>query len=330
MYMQNALFNENRLPRVAYCSEGNGRPTQLRRLSCALKKPQIQINPHTLVFWLIFDVDRPQAAFAWEDTKDTVLPPPSWMTVNPENGHAHLVYGLKNPVCTSDAARTQPLRYLAAVYQALLKALAADENYSRLLTHNPIHKNWHTCWYHSHLYDLAELADYLDLKPITKNEIHQIDLDSNYGRNCALFDHLRFWAYKAIRNFRGENRDLTAWQNAVLTKAGSLNTFPVPLLDKEVKTVAVSVAKWVWRNDAQNYAKFVTHQVNRAKKTKLSTQIKAGRVSGQSRRKANSNKRLSAELLTIEGHTQKQIAEILGITQQTISNWQKKMPYQGK
>ena len=114
---QLSLFDDQtRFPQAAYCSDGKGFPARLRRFHLALKKPQIQINPPTLTYWLIFDIDREMGGLAWDYAG---LPYPTWSVVNPENGHAHIVYGLEVPVCTSEAARLAPLRYLAAVYSAL-------------------------------------------------------------------------------------------------------------------------------------------------------------------------------------------------------------------
>ena len=85
------LFNPNRLPQAPYCTRGKGEAVVIRRLQSALRNPLIQINLPVLTWWLVFDIDHPQAAVAWQDAG---LPPPNWVAVNPSNGHAHMVYGL--------------------------------------------------------------------------------------------------------------------------------------------------------------------------------------------------------------------------------------------
>lgn len=319
MHIQDSIFTETRLPRAAYCSDGKGSPAYIRRLAFALKKPQIQINPPALTFWLIFDIDRAGGGLAWEDAD---LPVPNWSAVNPENGHAHLVYGLEFPVCTSDAARIAPLRYLAAVYEAMARRLQADKGYAGLLTHNPVHKRWRTYWGTSCLYELGELAEYLELEPLQNSKTPmQPDFDFAYGRNCALFDKLRLWAYVAIRDYR--DKTVSVWRTAVNSHAAELNVFTTPLSQQEVSGIAKSVAKWVWQRDLEACKRFSERQSFKGKCTRRETQVKAGKASGQARLAANFNKRVAAELMTAEGYTQQQIAEALEVSQKTISNWLK-------
>ena len=114
------LFNSKRLPEAPYCTKGKGEAVVIRRLQSALRNPLIQINLPVLTWWLVFDIDHPQAAVAWQDAG---LPPPNWVAVNPSNGHAHMVYGLSIPVKTADPEHIKALRYFAAVYDAMAVAL---------------------------------------------------------------------------------------------------------------------------------------------------------------------------------------------------------------
>lgn len=70
--------------------------------------------------------------------------------------------------------------------------------------------------------------------------------DYGLGRNCMLFDELRAWAYKAIRQGWP---DYNQWLNACLDRAIGYNVnFSTPLDISEVKHTAKSVAKWTHRN----------------------------------------------------------------------------------
>uniref|UniRef100_UPI001555E025 primase C-terminal domain-containing protein n=1 Tax=Halomonas hibernica TaxID=2591147 RepID=UPI001555E025 len=69
--------------------------------------------------------------------------------------------------------------------------------------------------------------------------------DYGLGRNCTLFEKLRQWAYKAIRQGWP---DADRWYEAVLTRARAYNDFDAPLPDSEVKATARSVAKWTHCN----------------------------------------------------------------------------------
>jgi hypothetical protein len=59
--------------------------------------------------------------------------------MNPENGHAHLLYALKTAIRTAPDGKMKPLKYAAAVERALRKKLDADTGYSGLICKNPNH-----------------------------------------------------------------------------------------------------------------------------------------------------------------------------------------------
>ncbi len=100
-------------PRKPY--SGRDKMARIHKLSTALALPYLQLNRPGMVAWLVFDVDRPEAAMAWEAAS---LPPPTFIAGNPESGHAHIGYALAGPVCTTSAARQMPLRYLTIIDDA--------------------------------------------------------------------------------------------------------------------------------------------------------------------------------------------------------------------
>ncbi|MCV5365250.1 replication initiation protein, partial [Escherichia coli] len=122
-------------------------------------------QPHAM-FWLGFDVDRIGAAIDWSDRN---APAPTLTITNPENGHAHLLYALETSIRTAPDGKMKPLRYAAAVENALRRKLGADTGYSGLICKNPNHSQW------------------------------KIAADYDLVRNCTLFDQTRKWAYRAIR-----------------------------------------------------------------------------------------------------------------------------------
>lgn len=237
--MDTSAIFQARLPRRPYCSEDLSRGLVIRSAATALRHRHLQPNAPLEAAWLVFDLDYPGAAFAWEKAN---LPPPTLTVSNPENGHAHLFYGLTTPVGMSDAARDAPIRYAAAVQAAFLAKLFADPGYAGLIAKNPFHDAWRALWV-QHLYDLCELADYVDL-PKSRAQRDALGL----GRNCMLFDELRAWAYRWVREYKRNNAAVDQWHRAVLGQAENLNVFTVPLPFNEVKGVARSIAKWTWRN----------------------------------------------------------------------------------
>lgn len=196
------------LPHKPYCTDELG-VTYIRPKSTAIKKKYLQVNQPKLVTYLVFDIDRQGGVLAWYDND---LPTPYWTSKNPENAHAHIAYRLKVPFCTSDIAHSEPIRYAAAIESAMIERLKADRGFAGLL------------------------AEYLDLKghPLRGSEV------SGLGRNCELFDTVRQWSYKAIREFWAPNYK-RKWNSAVYDQVEALNAqFKVSLPVSEVKAIANS------------------------------------------------------------------------------------------
>ncbi len=297
-----------RWPRKPYCSDDpETLGTRIRSLASALKKPYIQANPPHLRVWSVHDIDRPGAATAWEEAK---LPPPSWTSVNLENGHAHLVWGLTAPVLLeAEDARLAPMRYLCAVEEAFRVALDADVGYSGLLTKNPAHPLWRTLLGPTLSYSLGELSEYIDLpKFVPRRKPQEVGL----GRNVTLFDWLRHYAYRNVRRFDS----FTAWQSQLNSKALERNgDFDNPMDGREVWHVAKSVAKWVWNRfdlDASD-AKFSLLQAHRGRK--------GGVASGQARQLSSEGDRAIARIMAAQGSTVREIGTALGVGKSTVARW---------
>lgn len=305
----------NRLPRNPYCTDVLG-VTDIRSKTIAINKKYIQINPPYMTRYLIFDIDREEAAFAWHDNN---LPAPYWTCKNPKNGHAHIVYRLKIPFCTSNMAHLEPIRYAAAIQSALVQRLKADRGYAGLLTKNPCHPHWQKRYWTEHEYTLDELADNLDLRghPIKGPESFGL------GRNCALFDNARHWAYKTIREFWGPNYKHN-WNDTVYSYVEAINAqFIVPLPISEVKAIAKSVSKWTYREFTPE--RFRQSQAAKGKKGGLAglkeNKAKAGRISKGGGRP--DKKALLPNVLELKaaGCSNRVIAESLKLSPSTISLW---------
>lgn len=225
-------------PSRPLCSDDLSHGIWRETLEDALRRPYIQANPQRRVWALLFDVDQPLAALAWEAAG---LPPPTWTAQNPENGHAHIAYALSDPVAKSDAAKLKPLRLLARIQHAMTDALNADKGYVGLITKTPNHARWRTTVWRPEPYGMDELRDYLPdnlelPKRIKKSEAIGI------GRNVSLFDSLAAWSYKKRLSYT----DPQEWFLVCLQQAQTLNTFATPLPFNEVKATAKSVSKWTW------------------------------------------------------------------------------------
>lgn len=237
------LFND-RLPNKPYFSDDLHFGVRIAGKERAILAKYIQFNQPHAMFWLGFDVDRLGAAIDWSDRN---APAPTLTITNPENGHAHLLYALKTSIRTAPDGKMKPLKYAAAVENALRKKLAADVGYSGLICKNPNHGYWKIAVWQPELYTLDWLADSLDLNAANDKEIVA---DYGLGRNCTLFDKTRKWAYRAIRQGWPEYGQ---WLQACYERASAYNLqFSTPLEYNEVKGIAKSIAKWTHTNFSED------------------------------------------------------------------------------
>ena len=226
------------LPYFPYCANDLGYGIKRMPREIAIKKRNIQHNPSCHVRAIAFDIDNNNGTCHWYDTG---APAPNYVTVNPVNGHSHLIYMLGTPVTTTSSGRAKPRFYLEAIERGLSDLLSADVGYVGLITKNPLHEDWNAFSPRIDAYDLDELAEYVDLtlpKPIKR------ELDG-LGRNNRLFDELRFWSYKQVSSAK-EEMNYNQWCDVILGRAEKMNTFERPLSFPEIKSAAKSVSRWSW------------------------------------------------------------------------------------
>lgn len=308
-----AVFYQS-LPHKPYCSEDLGQGLIIRPKKTAIQMPYIQHNPPCFINSFVFDVDKYDAFFSWSDAN---LPPPNWISKNTKNGHAHIAYTLAAPVCTTHRAKQKIIEYAAKIEQGYRIALGADSGYSGLITKNPCNDTWDTYIFNVKPYELNYLADFIELQEL-KTDLREV---SGLGRNCVMFDTVRFWAYRAVRQYLNSRFD--NWHTAVLEQAMSANgEFLEPLPYSEVKATAKSISRWVWRNHAQAYATFIERQ---STKGKLGATVANSRgacnAGGKARAQQYSDMRQEAVKLHIMGKSIKEISEFLGVHRNSVSNW---------
>ena len=298
--------DSSRWPRKPYCSDNKG-AHNIRTLRSAIKRPYIQANPPHLRVWSIFDVDRQGAALAWEDAN---LPPPTWAAVDRQTTRGHLVWGLSVPVLVdSPDMRQAPMRYLCAVEAAFRAKLEADTGFSGLMTKNPAHPLWRVLRGPQQAYELAELAEWVDLpKHLPKKKPEEIGL----GRNVTVFEWLRQYAYRHIRHYKGDVRNYVLWQTHLNNRALERNSdFTHPLQGNEVWHIAKSVSKWTWR----------TFDLEASDKRFSELQAHRGRMGGLAKGRANEDKQASARLMAATGMSQRAIAAELGVSVGSVNAW---------
>ena len=208
---------------------------------------------------------------------------------------------LETAVHLNENSSQKAIRFAAAVDCALTSQMDADGQYSGLIAKNPTHDHWRTYMINSESYELGELAEYLDLD--SYGDRRRSMPDTGLGRNVNLFNKLRFWAYKAIRQGWPDSEQ---WHRAVLDRAIGYNTTANPLPYGEVRNTAKSVAKWTYKN--------FNNEAFRQ------TQSSRGKRKGKKRRDELMPKVL--EMLN-QGASQRAIAAELCIPRKTIASWLK-------
>lgn len=210
----------------------------------ALQRRYIQANPSALITQLVIDVDHEDALVRALD-RTNGIPMPSYVAQSP-TGRAHVGYLLKAPVCRTDNARLEPMRFAARVEAGLVSALDADRGYAGFLTKNPVHDHWDTVWGTDQLYTLGELATQLP-GWLPRTLPRKAADNSGLGRNVALFNRVRLWSYSGVRRYWSDGP--TVWGEVTHAYALAVNhEFAVPLDGQEVAHLARSVSRWTWRN----------------------------------------------------------------------------------
>lgn len=180
-----------RSPSHLFCCDEFDHGVYRKKKAVALATRHIQIDKAGYCSVILLDVDRHGAANA---AVDAGLPPPSWICINPANGHAHIAYVLEDPVRRT-SADDRPARFFRAVRQGMVRMLCADPNYNGRLTKNPLSPAWITTVVNK-TYSLTELAEYIPdylLNIPAKNPVSLSREEAlvPVGRNVGLFDTLR-------------------------------------------------------------------------------------------------------------------------------------------
>ncbi len=221
----------------------------------ALGRRYIEANPQALANLLVVDVDHPDAALRALSAQGS-HPLPNVIVGNRANGHAHVVWALDTPVPRTEYARRKPLAYMASCAEGLRRAVDGDRSYSGLMTKNPTHDSWEVEWLHSDRYQLGRIeADLGTNMPPSgwRRQARYRAAPTPLGRNCALFDSVRMWAYRPRlmrlylpdRNVDGLGRAIHAECAARNAEFPCNDVCPGPLPASEVRAIATSIHRWI-------------------------------------------------------------------------------------
>lgn len=295
------------LPNKPYCTDDLQLGLKIRPKPLALLKRYIQPNHPYYTHFFVFDLDYSTAYIDFYYSMVGV-PTPNLIVENPENGHAHYIYKLHTPIYQTNASNDKPIKYGNAVYTALRTALNADINYSGLITKNAVHEHWRTHVLREQPYTLDQLSERLDLTTHQINKEIKVDEAVGLGRNCCVFHTVRHWAYVEVRQYRGKS--FNSWLESVIAQCCSVNAqFSVPMQYNEVKGIAKSIARWVWKRDSYAYQEFIDRQTRK------------GSLGGKAKGEAYSDKRKQAVRLKAKGMSNTEIAEKLKVARYTVIRW---------
>lgn len=279
--------------------------------------PTVSVNA-VLRKYMVFDVDYENAGCAWMDAG---LPYPTMIIKNKENGHAHYVYELNEAVRFDKDASVKAMNFYKNIYHAIMNRLKADSGYMQYLMKNPLNSKWETITYDVQ-YDLQDFADIFDTQETFRPWKKEAEL-SDVGRNCYLFDLVRYWSYKNV----GLYERYEAWQEACLVKCFDNNIEKdesgrvLPL--SEVRSISKSIAKWTW----QRRFEFGQSVMKLNEGMDLREKQRLGAVYSASVKKEATISTLRASYALIQGlgakPTQKAVSEHAGKSLRTVKSYWK-------
>lgn len=304
------------LPDKPYCMANKLNPHILvRAKNKALAYPYLQVNTPLVVRYLTFDIDDPNALFAYYDN---ATPRPQLIIKNPTNGHAHYIYRLRVPVSMYDTSRKHPQDYLKAVRIALAERLGADMGYNGLLAKNPLHSDWqaYITGANPQGYTLEDLAGG---DPLPNPQTVAQANDDYWGRNCDTFNTIRHTAYRIA-----DRHSETELYHAVLALAQAHNAqYSDPMQHRELHHIAKSITRFC------KGVRFSGHsersQKRRSNGGKKGSQVAnakgANSKGGKARSESYNAQREQAKNMHQSKTKIGKIAQMLGVHRNTIRRW---------
>ena len=310
-------------PYLPRCSDDKT-ATRVRPREYAIRYPYMQVNRPGMVSWLIFDLDHAHA-MVWEDAG---LPAPNLIVRNRVTGHSHLYYAIP-PVCTTAHARAKPISYMKAIYAAFAARLDADPDFhSGPVAKTPGHPWWLTQELHNHVYELGELADYVEL-PMASPWRQGPQLEEvSHSRHCLLFEQLRHYAYAIVHREREHGSfphftrllEAYAYNKNSFQKFGFTENLPLSSLKATVK----SVARWTWdRYTGAGRCHRGVMQLDKDLPLVERQRLAAARTHDVRHKATASKVRAACRVLQQQGEalTQAAIGRIAGLARQTVAKF---------
>lgn len=312
-----------RFPHKPYVTNNPKLGVEVRPLHLAREYSFIQYDPPAYSHMLIVDYDGKAGSGVTVDDlwKLAGVPAPNYIAITPGTGreHGHLAWAITAPVCTTDAARIKPIEYFARIEQGFVSVLHGDETFSGLLTKNPASTSWEMEWITPDPYTLDELAASVKIPRYSNKKQKDADVEPlkpfGHGRKVLTFHSVRKWAYTAVSAFWSVGYD--GWHEAVREQVEKVNEqFAQPIPASHRKSIAKSIAKWVWRTFTPSSKALLVEAMH-----KPEVQAIRGRMKGAEKRQEAMEEALRR---IAAGESRRTVAAALGVSHVTIANWLKR------
>ena len=283
----------------------------------------IQYNSDDMFSVLSVDIDNSSDSLLYQDFS---LPVPTWIIQTTKGFQYH--WALKSPIMLK-GYNSKKLRYIVKdILHKLVSLLGGDTNAIGLnrVFRSPTNNR---TWFSGNEIDLSE---FYDLPPVKEEIIDKIleevkenkknsslkGLSEGEGRNCALFDKLRIWAYSRAR-------EGSYSLNSLQMKAETLNFEFNEIMDlKEVTIIVNSIDEFI-----QNKYKRIDYMALSPDERKKIASAN-GKKSGEARSKVAETKIQTAlnimedlkEKITIRA-----LAERSGTSKDTVQKYLKKIGF---
>lgn len=265
----------------------------------ALTKRNIQVNATRLTNLLTVDVDEVDSVYRILEHAHGMSP--MWVAESP-NGHAHAAWHIKAPVITV-GGRRHPVDYARDAQEGFRRKCGGDPGYNAYMTKNPLSEDWHVRWGTDEGlegYTLKQMESYLrDAGFWPESGWHRKKPPATtLGRNCAIFDETRRWAYQQCKKHKGDASRFGEVVENYALEANLAMYGDNPLSTAEVLGIARSITRWIVKQPMWTGR---YHELPKAYREAKSRQGKAGMASRWGDHTANQDSLIN-DLIERHGH----------------------------
>ena len=318
-------------PKQVFGSECKNNYYHTKERLYALKEFKwVQYNSDNRFRVLSVDIDNSSDSLMYRDFN---LPQPTWIIQTDKGFQYH--WALKQDIPLKTASSKKSIKLIKDILNKLVALLNGDINaigINRVFRNPVTNRSWFSG-------NEIELKEFYDLPTPKEDFFNKLlgriekqknlfgatydfsSMTNNTGRNCALFDVLRYWAYD-------EAKQGSYCSFALQRKAEILNSsFAEKLKENEVNSIVNSIDTFI--NNKFNKGFYMALSVEDRKKIAS----RNGKKSGEARSKIAETKILTA-LNMMESFeikiTIRELAKRSGTSKDTVMKYLKKIDYKGK